>query len=50
MISERDSIVDKKQRIGDLEIDTIIGKRHKGAIVTIVDRISKFVIALPVVS
>ena len=49
MISERDSIVDKKQRIGDLEIDTIIGKRHKGAIVTIVDRISKFVIALPVV-
>jgi IS30 family transposase len=30
--------VDLKQRFGDLEIDTIIGKNHKGAIVTINDR------------
>lgn len=48
MISERDKIVDKKQRIGDLEIDTMIGKRHKGAIVTMVDKRSKFLLALPV--
>lgn len=26
------SIVDKKTRFGDLEIDTIIGRNHKGAI------------------
>ena len=28
MISERDSIVDKKQRVGDLEIDTMLGSRQ----------------------
>jgi IS30 family transposase len=32
-----DRPVDLKQRFGDLEIDTIIGKNHKGAIVTIND-------------
>jgi len=37
-ISERAAIVDLKQRFGDLEIDTIIGKNHKGAILTINDR------------
>ncbi|HAU0368126.1 TPA: IS30 family transposase [Legionella pneumophila] len=41
-INERPSIVDKKQRIGDWEIDTIIGKNHKQAIVSIVERKSKF--------
>ena len=34
-------VVDEKQRIGDWEIDTIIGKNHKQAIVTIVERVSK---------
>jgi IS30 family transposase len=29
-------------RIGDFEIDTIIGKNHKGAIVSLVDRASKY--------
>lgn len=38
LIEDRPSIVDLKQRFGDLEIDTIIGKNHKGAIVTINDR------------
>ena len=42
MIDKRPKIVDKKKRIGDLEIDTIIGKDHKGALVTIVDKRSKF--------
>jgi IS30 family transposase len=39
-IEHRYEIVDKKQRIGDLEIDTIIGRNHKGAILTINDRVS----------
>jgi len=30
--------VDKKGRFGDFEIDTIVGKNHKGAILTINDR------------
>jgi IS30 family transposase len=38
LIENRPKIVDLKQRFGDLEIDTIIGKNHKGAIVTINDR------------
>jgi len=37
-IEERPDIVDKKARIGDWEIDTIIGKNHKGAIITAVER------------
>jgi len=37
-IEERPDIVDKKARIGDWEIDTIVGKDHKGAIVTAVER------------
>ena len=37
-ISARDPIVEKRERLGDLEIDTIIGKDHKGAIITINDR------------
>jgi IS30 family transposase len=43
-IDERPTIVDAKVRIGDWEIDTVIGKDHKGALVTLVDRKSKFAI------
>jgi len=39
-ISLRPVEVEARQRLGDLEIDTIIGKGHKGAIVTINDRVS----------
>jgi len=39
-IDERPSIVDEKTRFGDLEIDTIVGKNHKGALLTITDRVS----------
>ncbi len=42
MIDKRPKIVEKKNRIGDLEIDTVIGKNHIGALVTVVDRKSKF--------
>jgi len=44
MIDERPKIVDDKSRIGDWEIDTVIGKNHKEAVLTIVDRASKFTI------
>lgn len=40
-ISERAKIVEKKERIGDWEGDTIIGKQQQKAIVTLVDRASK---------
>lgn len=41
-IDERPSIVDRKERIGDWEIDTIIGANHQGALVTAVERKSNF--------
>jgi len=41
-ISERPKIVEEKSRIGDWEGDTIIGAKHQGAIVSYVDRHSKF--------
>jgi IS30 family transposase len=37
-ISERPQVVEEKSRLGDVEIDTVIGKNHKGALVTINDR------------
>ena len=37
-IKERPAIVDAKERVGDFEIDTIIGANHQGAIVSIVER------------
>lgn len=40
-IEERPCIVDEKTRIGDWEVDTIIGKNHQGAIVTMTERRSK---------
>ena len=40
-IDERPKIVEKRERIGDFEIDTVIGKNHQQALVTIVDRCSK---------
>jgi len=37
-IDERPVIVDKRQRYGDWELDTIIGKGHQQAIVSLVER------------
>lgn len=39
-IDNRPKNIEKRERIGDWEIDLVIGKSHKGAIVTIVDRLS----------
>ena len=36
-------MVESKSRVGDWELDTIIGARHRGALVSVVDRRSKFV-------
>ncbi len=41
-ISERAEIVETRTRFGDLEIDTIIGKDHKGAILTINERMTGY--------
>jgi len=41
-IEMRPAIVDEKSRIGDWEGDTIIGKSHKGAVVSLVERKSFF--------
>jgi IS30 family transposase len=41
-IDKRPRVVEKKNRIGDFEIDTVIGRHHVGALVTVVDRKSKF--------
>lgn len=43
-ISQRPEIVDRKERLGDLEIDTMIGQNHKGALLTINDRVSNKVV------
>lgn len=40
-IDDRPKIVNEKSRVGDWEIDTIIGKMRKQAIVSIVERVSK---------
>lgn len=42
MIDQRPKIVDTKERFGDWEVDTIIGKNHKTAILTATERKSQF--------
>jgi IS30 family transposase len=42
-IDQRPAIVEKKDRLGDMELDTIVGANHKGAVVSIVDRCTKYV-------
>ena len=41
-IHQRPIIIEQRGRIGDWELDTIIGRNHQQAIVTIVDRLSLF--------
>ena len=43
-IEKRPQIVEDKIRLGDFESDLIIGKNHKGALLTIIDRYSSFVL------
>ena len=47
-ISQREKIVDDKSRIGDWEIDTIVGANQKGEITTVVERKTSLVkISIP---
>ncbi len=47
-IDERPGIVDQKSRIGDWEGDTVIDKNHRGALVTLAERKSRYVLAAQV--
>ena len=46
-IDKRPAIVEKKKRLGDFELDTIVGANHQGAILSVVDRASKFTFLHP---
>lgn len=46
-IDERPREANNRERVGDWEGDTIIGKNHKGAIVTLDDRKTKLRLAAP---
>jgi len=41
-IDQRPAVVDRKARIGDWEVDTVIGKAHRQALVTLNDRKSMY--------
>lgn len=47
-IEQRDPIVEQRSRIGDWEGDTVIGKGHRGALVTLVERKSRYTLAMQV--
>ena len=46
-IDQRPEAANARERVGDLEADTIIGKQHKGAILTLDDRKTKLRLAAP---
>ncbi len=47
-IDERPAVANTRKRIGDWEADTMIGKNHKGVLVTLDERKSKLRMAAPV--
>lgn len=46
-IDERPAIIETRERLGDMEGDTIIGKAHQGALLTVVERRSRYLFAAP---
>lgn len=44
-IEERPDIVEKKTRLGDWEGDTVEGARHEGYLLTLVDRVSNYLVS-----
>ena len=46
-IDERPQEANDRERLGDWEADTMIGKNHKGALVTLDERVSKLRLAYP---
>ncbi len=49
-IDQRPEEANNRSRVGDWEGDTVIGAMHKGAIVTLDERVSKLRLALPMIS
>ncbi len=47
-IDERPEVANQRERLGDWEADTMIGKGHQGALVTLDERKSKLRLAFPV--
>jgi IS30 family transposase len=47
-IEERPQVVDQRERLGDWEIDTLVGKGQRGALVSLVDRKSRYTLLQPV--
>jgi len=45
LIDDRPEIVEKRERLGDFEVDLVIGKGHHKAILTVVDRASRMLYA-----
>jgi IS30 family transposase len=44
-IEERPTVVDSRSRLGDWEGDTVIGRKHKGSLVTLTERKSRYTLA-----
>ena len=49
-IGDRPDSVNQKIAVGDWEIDTVIGRKHSGALVTIVERVTQFTLTARVKS
>lgn len=47
-IEERPQFVEQRERLGDWEIDTLVGKGHRGALVSLVERKSRYTLLRPV--
>lgn len=47
-IEERAPIVEQRKRLGDWEVDTLVGKGHRGALVSLVERKSRYTLLQPV--
>ena len=47
-ISERPRVVDTRERLGDWEVDLVIGKGQRGVFVTLAERFSRLFLAFPI--
>ena len=43
-IEQRPDTINNRERLGDFEIDLIVGPKNKGAILTVIDRLSRYCI------
>ena len=47
-IEERPQMVEQRERLGDWEVDTLVGKGHRSALVSLVERKSRYTLLQPV--